>query len=265
MIRLPGLALLLLIGASPFTALAQQPGMGFSGPLPSDPARDQQLALPGLEPLRAQLVSLHRAVLASELPGRIATLTRREGEQFEAGDTLIRLDCTLHQARLEKAEGQLEEARAIYQVNSDLDRFGSVSQLDLKVSAARVVAAEADVNLSSELVRRCDITAPFSGKVVDVLAEPFEYVAEGQELIVVLDHEQLGIELIVPSSWLAWLRAGHEFKLHIDELDESFPAEVTRIAPQVDPVSQSAKVFAVLQDQRPELVSGMSGSARFDR
>lgn len=247
-------------------------GAAAQSPLPSDGETALEGFTPPLEQaleveqqLRAQLISRHRTLLSSEIPGRIARIPRREGESFNEGDALVELDCAMHEAQLGKAEAQLEEARAVHQVNTDLDEFRSVSTLELRVSAARQVAAEAEVGLARVMVERCTLAAPFSGKVVELHVEPHAYVAEGQELLVILDHRSLGVELIVPSRWLSWLEPGATFDLHVDEVDATYPAEVERIVPQVNPVSQSVKVFGSLQQQHPELVSGMSGVARFER
>ena len=215
------------------------------------------------DPVRAQLVSRQSTVLSAELPGRIVALPRREGEAFKRGDLLAGIDCEMHRARLQKAQAQLQEAAKIREVNTDLDRFGSVSKLELEVSGSRVAVAEAEVGLMKETVKRCQVFAPFAGKVVERLVKPHQFVAEGQQMLAILDDSSLDVEMLVPSNWLAWLKPGRSFSLKIDETGKVHEGQVTRVSPQLDPVSQSVKVYGQLGGAVAGLSSGMSGAAVF--
>lgn len=215
------------------------------------------------EPVRAQLVAVQSTVLSSDLPGRIKSLPLREGARFAKGDRLVELDCSLHRARLNKAAAQMQEAAKVHEVNADLDRYGSVSALEMQVSDARLGAARADVALTQALVERCVIAAPFAGVVSETMVRAHQYVGEGQELVAILDNSRLEVELIVPSRWLVWLQADHALVINVDETGQSYPAKVARIAPQIDAVSQSVKVFAALDTSHAELAAGMSGAATF--
>lgn len=213
--------------------------------------------------VRAQLVAHQSTVLSSDLPGRIQRLALREGDSFKKGDRLVELDCSLHRARLNKANAQLEEAAKVHEVNADLDRYGSVSNLELKVAGARMGAARAEVALMQAYVERCSIAAPFAGVVGEVKVKAHQYVGEGQELLTILDNSTLEIESIVPSRWLVWLKTGASLQVAVDETGKVYPARLVRIAPQIDAVSQSVKVFATLDQHHPELAAGMSGAAQF--
>ena len=90
-----------------------------------------------------------------------------------------------------------------------------------------------------------------------------EYVTAGQPLLKVHDPASLEAQAIVPSAWLQWLRNGTEFTVFIEERRREYTATVNRIGAEVDPVSQSIKVFATLSGDSADLLPGMSGFARF--
>jgi multidrug efflux pump subunit AcrA (membrane-fusion protein) len=69
--------------------------------------------------------------------------------------------------------------------------------------------------------------------------------------------------LVVPSRWLANVRPGLPFRFAVDETGDYLRGSVTRIAPVVDPVAQTARVIGRLEDPGNRLMPGMSGSARF--
>ena len=216
-----------------------------------------------MEPVRAQLVPHHMVTLSSELSGRVDKLSQREGESFNKGDVLFSINCSLHRARLAKAKAQLAEFRKINEVNNSLDRLGSISTLEIGVSTARLGAASAELKIMKNVVERCVIHAPFSGKVVANFVERHQFVAEGQEMISIIDNAPLEVETLIPSKWLMWLKPGQAFELEVDESSSRLTVEVSRISPVIDPVSRSVKIFGSLDRSDASLVPGMSGVAIF--
>jgi multidrug efflux pump subunit AcrA (membrane-fusion protein) len=109
----------------------------------------------------------------------------------------------------------------------------------------------------------CIIDAPFNGRIIKRLAQPFESVNQGEPLIKILDDSELKVELYVPSKWLLWLKQDTEFTVRIDETGKTYPARMTALGARVDAVSQSIEITAVISGNHPELLAGMSGEARF--
>jgi len=219
---------------------------------------------PGGE-LRAQLSARTITTLAAEIPGRIAELSLREGERFDKGQVLVALDCAAYKASQDKAAAVLQAKRKTLQVRNRLDQLGSVSTLEVDLAAAEVAVAEADLALARLSVDRCQIRAPFAGRVGEVLVRRWQSVAAGQEILRLLDTGDLEVELLVPSRWLAWLKPGSRFQLNLEELGRTAGAEVSRFGAAIDPVSQSIKVFGRLREPATDLLPGMSGQATFER
>ncbi|MCC5979857.1 MAG: efflux RND transporter periplasmic adaptor subunit [Salinarimonas sp.] len=211
--------------------------------------------------LRAQISPRRQTVLSAEISGKIDSYSLREGERFEAGDRLVGFDCAVHVARRDRSRAQEQSARRRLETAGRLDQLSSISRLEYDEAVAAVAVAEAETALSEIAVSRCGIDAPFPGRIAERLAEPFQYVAEGEQVIAILDDRDLEVALMVPSRWLAWLRPGHGFQVAIDELETSLEARVSRIGARVDPVSQSIRVFAAITDAPDGLMAGMSGEA----
>jgi multidrug efflux pump subunit AcrA (membrane-fusion protein) len=64
-----------------------------------------------------------------------------------------------------------------------------------------------------------------------------------------------------PSRWLAWLKLGYGFQVHVEDINKTFAARITRLSGRVDPVSQTVKVFGEIEGDPRELTAGMSGRA----
>ena len=124
--------------------------------------------------------------------------------------------------------------------------------------------ASADVAIIRAELKRCQINAPFSGRVIEVLAHPHESVSEHQPLLAILNDKELELQLYIPSWWLSWLKTGDDFSIRIDETGKSYPAKVIRLGARVDPASQSLAITARIDGNYTELLAGMSGVARFN-
>jgi membrane fusion protein (multidrug efflux system) len=112
-------------------------------------------------------------------------------------------------------------------------------------------------------VRSCHIAAPFSGRVVAVMVNEHENVFPNDKLLSLLDDTSLEIELVLPSSTLAWLKRKSPFTFTIDETRREYPAKVKEIGANVDPASQTVKVVGSFGALPADVLAGMSGTAQF--
>lgn len=209
--------------------------------------------------IRAQLMPRRYTTIAAEIGAKISSMPIAEGNAFKTGQVLVQLDCALQQAQLDKAMAELEGAEQTLKSNLRLEELNSVGQLELDLSKSAVNKARADVNANKAVLTKCQVTAPFQGRIAEQKVREQQYVQPGQALLDILDDSALELEFLVPSIWLRWLRVGGGFEVHIDETRKTYPAKFTRIGARVDPVSQSIKVNATINGRFPELMAGMSG------
>ena len=81
-------------------------------------------------------------------------------------------------------------------------------------------------------------------------------------LLEIIDDKNLEVEMILPSSSLVWLKIGHPFSLHVEELGKIFQGKIERIVSKVDPVSQSLKLYGSIDVNVEHLYPGMSGTIK---
>lgn len=224
-------------------------------------AAETPAASAGLErqAIRAQLSPRQFTTLAAEIGARISQLPLREGATFKKGELLVRFDCTMQQALLNKARAELSAAGHTYTANQRLAALGSVGNVELSLSEAAQQKARAEVGAQQAVLDKCAITAPFSGRIAEQKVREQQFVQPGQALLEIIDDSVLELEFLVPSLWLSWIKPGLGFEVEIDETGRRYPATFTRIGARIDPVSQSIKVVAVIDGSHPELLSGMSG------
>jgi RND family efflux transporter MFP subunit len=211
-------------------------------------------------PLRAQIKARQSTLISSEMSARINQLKLRDGERFTEGQTLVSFHCSLEEAQLNKANATLEKAVKTYQVKQRLEELHSIGALELAVAKAEEGEAKAEMQVGQAILSRCVIKAPFSGKVTDVLAKPYQTVKAGDPLLEILNDKELEVEFMAPSNSLPQLALGRHFKVSLNETNKTYQGEITRLGGKVDPVSQTIKVYGRIIDKETELLPGMSGA-----
>jgi membrane fusion protein, multidrug efflux system len=249
------IALTLLLHAAALNAWAQN----------AQPAAPVKAVVPAPRPslekqdIRAQLSPRRFTTIAAEIGAKISRLPVVEGGSFRAGQVLVSLDCSLQQAQLQKARAALSASERTFVANKRLNELNSIGKVELDVSESEVAKARAEVSLMNVSLEKCQVAAPFSGRIAEQRVREQQYVQPGQPLLDILDDSVLELEFIVPSHWLAWLKPGYGFQVKIDETGKSYPAKILRIGARVDPVSQSVKTVAAIDGSYKELMAGMSG------
>jgi RND family efflux transporter MFP subunit len=223
-------------------------------------AADTMPPLGNTTEIRAQLTPRNFTTLSSEASARIDRIGTRVGQHFQKGDLLIAFDCVTQRAQVARARAVAIQAEKTAAINQRLASLKSIGQLELDVSRAEVEKAKADLAIADAAASKCNIDAPFGGVTVEQKAQEFQYATPGQPLLEILDDRSLEVELIAPSRWLAWLKPGYGFQVHIEETDKTYGAEITRVGGRVDPVSQTIKVFGEIRGPA-DLMAGMSGRA----
>ncbi|MGC2857216.1 efflux RND transporter periplasmic adaptor subunit [Novispirillum sp. DQ9] len=231
--------------------------------LPSAPSLAQS-AEP-VAPLEARvLISPQReATLSSDLAGRIAAMPVKDGARFAKGDVLVQFACDLHEATLAEERAGDEAARATLANRKELAALRSTGELDVALAAAEAKRSAARVALQRGMVERCTVRAPYDGRVVERLVQPHETVSAGTPVLSILDDSALELEMVVPSSWLRWLRQGAALSVMVDETGTTHPAVVSSIGARIDAVSQVVAVKGAFEKRPEGLLAGMSGTAVF--
>jgi membrane fusion protein, multidrug efflux system len=211
---------------------------------------------------RAVLKAMDRAVLSAELAAKVVKLPLRTGERFKKGDLLVGLDCDLYRAQAQKVAAEHKAAGLKLENVRQLDSLGSIGALDVSLAQATRAQTAAELRIARLNTARCQIRAPYDGRVVTLLVNRFENVRQQQELIEIVNDSRLEAEVVVPSSWLAWLKTGQPISLQMDDTGTRIPAAVANFSPAIDTVSQTLVVRAQLHGDG-SLVPGMSATAEF--
>ena len=205
--------------------------------------------------------SSDEAVIASRMTALITALPLEAGQSFRRGQMLVNFDCGQMRAQLDAAHAAAAAYRKTYDTNVELDQYKAIGRNEVAVARANLGKAEAEAQAIRAGTDQCAIPAPFAGSVVERVAHPHDVAQPGQPLMKI---EGAGnrVELIVPSSWLTWLKPGAPFSFTLEETGATVEGQVLRLGASVDPVSKTMRVAGTIR-AAGAVLPGMSGTARF--
>ncbi len=214
--------------------------------------------------LRGMVTARNEAMLSTQINAIIAEMPFRAGDRFRKGDTLVRFDCSVQKAQYQRAQAEVSAARKTLTIRQELLRLSTVSPLDVQLAEAEVAKAEADLAQANAINAMCLVRAPYDGRVLEAKAHAHESYTSGQPLLAILDDSSLEVEVLVPSSWLTWMKAGTGFRLKIEENGQTVTGTVSKLGARIDQVSQTIKVYGSFGTKAGALIPGMTGEVAFD-
>lgn len=230
-------------------------------PAPDLPDLPTTLADATVRDIRVQVTSLTNTTIGAPMTGRLERFPLVDGDRFKEGDVLARFDCAERDAALARAKAALQLKRRILGNKQKLGNLGNSTGLEIDVAIDEVAEATADLAVAQAMQANCTVTAPFAGRVSGVTVHPFQFVQLGTPMIDILADHDLGLEMVVPSRWVTWLKPGAAFDVAIDETGLIYSAQLLRFSGKADPVSRSLKAYAKVTRPADELLPGMSGRA----
>lgn len=236
--------------------------IGISGLLQADdepvPASSE-----GDTTLRVLLAAELETTLSSQMNGTLGELSAALGQKVAKAAVLARFNCAEAQARFKVAVAELAMARQNLDAKIHLRELDAVGDLEVATATTEVQKAEGARAMGQAQSDFCQVSAPFSGRVVKVYVKPYQTVTAGTPLFDLVSEGPLKVRLNVPSTLLQKLKTGMPLQVTIRETGKTYPAHIRTINFRVDAVAQTVELEAKLDAQYPELIAGMSGTARF--
>ena len=217
-----------------------------------------------LRSARILVRSVAKIEVRTEIIAPVAALPFREGQQFKTGDVLISFDCARYNAEKSAAGAAAHASNIEHRTKRKLLKFKAVGKDEVRLAAALLAKANAELKVHQLRTSHCNFKAPFDGRIVAQNVNEHEFPTNEKPLMTILDNTNLELQLVVPSKWMRWIDVGREFRFEIDETGNSYLGEIVRLGAEVDPVSQTIAVTAKFKSRIERVLAGMSGTAFFD-
>ena len=216
----------------------------------------------GVEPGRSWdgvVEAVQQADLSAQTSGRVSEVDADVNDHVLAGAVLLRLTAVEQQAGANTARAQLRAAEAAaVAAESSYTRYAAlgakqyVSRLQVdQVRAARDAAvaardaARAQLTQAGQQAEYTVVRAPFAGIVSARRVEPGESIAPGQPLMSVYAPGALRIQVQVPQSEAAAIRAANKARVVLAD-GRAVDAVTVTVFPAADPATHSVAVRLTL-------------------
>jgi RND family efflux transporter MFP subunit len=216
-----------------------------------------------------------QSVVAAEVQGVIDRRHFQEGDTVKSGQTVFEISPDLYEtvaarakervAALDEAHRQLEEELKLreYLLNHDSATQQQVlkARAEEKIAAHRAEEARKDLDLSLRDVKKCKVTAPFSGRIPALYKDAYESVQRFDQLFLLADASRVYAVVNVPEAVAAKVRRGAR-AVFTRPSGDNFTGTVDKIEAVIDPASQTKKISVLIENAEGKLELGMLGAVR---
>jgi membrane fusion protein (multidrug efflux system) len=214
--------------------------------------------------------------VVAEVSARLLKVLRDEGAPVAEGEILALLDATDYRLALERAEAAMavaeanqahavvekERADSLVKTGGITDKDHLAAQVGLRVAEAALAQARAEVAIAAQQHERCQIKAPFAGRVAKRGPDPGTLLAPGTPVFTLVDDSVLEFRGAVPSAEYGRVRPGVPVEIEVDALSgRKASGKIARVTPLIDERTRSFEVVAELPGQK-ELAGGLFARGR---
>ena len=220
----------------------------------------------GMVPLKAvvpgSVVPDQKAQIASRIMGYIENLKVKVGDEVNRGQLLFKIDAGDINSKISQARSGFQQAKAALEdAAADFDRFTKLYQeravskqqydkirLQYSVAQENLASASAGLKQARDQLNYANVRAPFSGVIVQKMANEGSLAAPGAPIVVMENLSSLSVQTQVSGDLYAALRIGDKAVVKIDGIKKPFDATIYTLVSSADPATRTHTVKLSLPD-----------------
>lgn len=197
------------------------------------------------EEARSGMPEVDNAIAAAQAQLQLAESTHKRMKTLHDQKSIT-------EQEMDEANARLSMARANHQM-----ALARKKQLEEKIR-------QADSGLARVSLQKgyAEVTAPFSGIVIERKAEPGMLASPGTPIVVIEQAAGYRLEAAIEEGMLARVRPGTAATVQLDALDNAIETRVSEVVPALDAMSRTFTAKLDLPAS-PQIRSGLFGRARF--
>lgn len=182
-------------------------------------------------------------VLNAEFSGVLTNVYVKNGQQVTKGQRLAKIDDGGLSSQVAQQEAQLALAQTTFERQERLwnQKIGSEIQF-LQAKTNYEAARNATQQLRAQLAKTI-ITAPFSGIIDDVIADPGQVVTPGQTPIIrLVNLSNMYVKASIPETYLKNINKGTQVIVNLASINEEFTGIVRQVSNYINPNNRSFEI-----------------------
>ncbi|MBZ0112944.1 MAG: efflux RND transporter periplasmic adaptor subunit [Thermoanaerobaculia bacterium] len=208
--------------------------------------------------LPADLRPSRRSVLAAEVPGRVESITVREGDRVTRGQLLMTIDGRSLEQTVREAEAVYFQRTQQFSRAENLFAKQSITKAQMLDALTLRDVAQASLDSAKLQLSKSRLVAPWSGRVAVRSVELGDYVQPGQPVVELIDVEHLEVRAPVAAADVPFVAVGSPVLVRVDAYPgEIFEATIVRTGAELDVRSRTLEVEAELDNADGRLKPGL--------
>jgi HlyD family secretion protein len=196
-------------------------------------------------------------------PGRVETLSVREGDTVTPGAPLFTVDSDLQKAAVQQDEATLANAQQTFNRAQELLKTGVGSRKDYDNARATLHEAEARLSSARTRLTRRNVFAPADATVQQIYFRPGEVIPSGRPVISLLPPGNVKVRFFVPQAMVPQIARGDTIMVTCDGCASAISARISFISkkaeytpPVVYSLEERAKLVFLIEARpdQPELM-----------
>lgn len=197
-------------------------------------------------------------VLTPNVTKTVTRINFEDGQRVRQGDVLVEMTSREESALLEEARFNVDEAKKQLDRVEALAKQGATSQSLLDQRIREYEAARARYNATESRLKDLILLAPFKGVVGLRNISVGALVSPGDQITTLNDDDSMKLDFTVPAIYLRNLTIGLPIQAKSRDLEgKLFQGKIVSIDNQIDEVTRSIKVRALIANKNHELKQGM--------
>ncbi len=198
------------------------------------------------------------ADLSLDVPGVVASISFKSGDDVEQGAPLLKLRAEDDLAKLESLQAMAELSDIVNQRDQKQFKMQAVSQATLDTDAANLKNAKAQVAQQHAIIEKKTLRAPFAGHLGIRAVDLGQYLGAGTVIVTLQALDPIFVDFFLPQQSVDQVRLGQMVTVNVDAFKgQTFAGEISAINPKVDAGSRNVQVRATLKNPEHKLLPGM--------
>ncbi len=194
--------------------------------------------------LQGTVTTKENIVISAELAGTLNKVFVKKGDWVNQGDLLAEIDAGGLDNQLEQLRAGAALAKTTFERQARLWEQNIGSEIQFLQAKTQFEAQQNAFEQMEKMLAKTQVTAPFSGIVDQVLADPGSLVAPGMggQLFRLINLSNMYVVVDVPERYIGSIHKGNDAYVHIDVLDLNVATKVRETGNYIAPSNRSFEV-----------------------
>ena len=199
-------------------------------------------------------------MLYAQVGGNIRSINVEVGQMVSKGQTLVSFDTDVISQQIKELETRLELATFTYDKQKNLWEQNIGSELQFRQAKNQKESLELSLKALREQRGMSVITAPFAGRIDEVMPNVGEMVPPGMPVLRLINLKEVYIEASIPENYLNRVKKGNYLRVRFEGMNMTIDSlEVSDVGQYVNAANRTLKVRVDVPNEDYGLVPNLLG------